>query len=287
MKTMFFLISCAIFILFTGCQGNQNEKDISSAASDTISATGLTADSVKLVKSASILFKVKNVHQTVRTVSQLSKRFGGMIRHQSIDAIEDQTTKLKISSDSLTIISSYIIQGEIIVLVPSKNLEEFIYNVEDLGYFISSSTLDIDDKSFYYLGTQLKTQNRKDILNASVNSTLKYSNNRQLINTRDEVTDQEIAKRQIDTDVKYSTVKLSLFQNPLITKETIVSNSVAHYHLPFGKSMCDALSSGWEYFLNFIIALAHLWMFILLAVAGWLSFRYYKHKRSRLVFGSK
>jgi hypothetical protein len=70
--TCIFLLSC-----------NANNKETSSALSDTTSVSGLTGDSVKFVKTAAINFKVKDVEQSIREISNLSRKYGGMLIHKT------------------------------------------------------------------------------------------------------------------------------------------------------------------------------------------------------------
>ncbi|HEY1112647.1 MAG TPA: hypothetical protein VGE66_03770, partial [Chitinophagaceae bacterium] len=76
-----------------------------------------------------------------------------------------------------------------------------------------------------------------------------------------------------------SSVDLSLFQNPVVRKEVIANYVISDYQLPFGQRVSNALRDGWQAFLAFVLVLAHLWMFIVLAIAGLLLYRYWLQKR--------
>lgn len=90
---------------------------------------------------------------------------------------------------------------------------------------------------------------------------------------------QEIANRAIDAGVNYSTVSLSLFQNPLVRKEVIANYIISDYQLPFGQRLQQAASNGWQYFLGFLLTLVHFWMFILLGILCYFGYRHFIQKK--------
>ncbi|HYH13876.1 MAG TPA: DUF4349 domain-containing protein [Flavisolibacter sp.] len=263
-------------VLLLGCQYNTPENSAMDTLSDSTSITGLSGNSVKLVKTASIHFKVTDVTHSAREVSTIAQKLGGMIFDQSLSAEESDRHELKLSSDSLLVITTYIPQASITARVPSEQLETFLYNVADLGYYTSSSNLHIDDRSLAYLENVLKQQNRATALAQPIKRDA--ASNLETIAVRDEAIAQHITNRAIDADVKYSTVTLSLFQNPLIRKEVIANYVLADYQLPFGKRLGHAFSDGWEYFLAFVIALSHFWMFILVGVGLLISYKYWQKR---------
>jgi hypothetical protein len=276
MKPLFSLFIILTFLFFS-CQNNYAEPDAQSAVSDTVSITGLTGDDVKLVKTAKIQLKVKDVTQSTHAVSALAQNLGGMTFDQTLSSIEEDRKELKVSSDSLLVITTYTPQADITARVPSEHLETFLYNASDLGYFTRNSNLHIDDKSLSYLENRLKEKNRISALSQTppkgASSAIKT------IAIRDEAIGQQIANRTIDTDVKYSTVTLSLFQNPVVQKEVIANYVIADYQLPFGQRLGNAFNDGWQYFLAFAVALAHLWMFILMSVGLFVSYKYWLRRK--------
>ncbi|MEO6638123.1 MAG: DUF4349 domain-containing protein, partial [Ginsengibacter sp.] len=140
MKFLFINLSLVFCLYFFSCnQSDPNEKF--AALNDSSSFSGLTGDSVKLVKTAGINFKVKDVEQSARSISTLARTFGGMLFNQTYEAAETRRNELKISADSLMVISISTPQADITARVPAENLEEFMYGVVDLGYFTESHTL--------------------------------------------------------------------------------------------------------------------------------------------------
>lgn len=268
----------SLTVLLFSCQNKASEPEAKSAISDSTSITSLTGDDVKLVKTASIEFKVKDVTQSARAVSSLTQQLGGMIFDQTILATEGDRNELKLSSDSLLVITTYTPQADITARIPSEYLETYLYNVSDLGFFTRNSNLHIDDRSLAYLENALKQKNRATALSHTV-GTKSVSSATTTIAVRDKAIEQQIANRAIDADVKYSTVTLSLFQNPLVKKEVIANYVIADYQLPFGQRLGNAIADGWQYFLAFVVAIANLWMFLLAGIVLLLSYKYWQKRK--------
>jgi len=281
MKRHLPLASLALLILITSCnntgQGLAANADERGTA-DSISYTGNEA--VKLVKRAAITFKVKNVEQSARDVSALAQSVGGMVFDLTLSSETEDSKALKVSADSMLVISTSSPHADVTVRVPAASLERFMYSVADLGYYTSASNLHIDDKSLEYLQNALKQKARSEVLAHA--PTIRDSNaSLATLAIRDEAIGQQIQNRSIDADANYSTVNLSFFQNALVRKEVVANYVLTDYDLPFGKKLAHTLAAGWGYFLDLMLLLANLWAFLLLALAGFAAFRY-RQSRNKL-----
>jgi hypothetical protein len=272
------LFSSLLCLTICSCQNNTGEKDIVNSLTDTTSITGLTGDSVKLVKTASIDVKVKDVEKAGWGVSALAQQLGGKVFHQQLETMEGERKELKLSDDSLMVITAYTPRAAITVRVPSENLELFLHNITELGYYTNRSQLDIDDKSLVFLENNLKQKNRQGEISKPRNGAQDLSSLAS-INVKDAMIEQGITNRSIDADVHYSLVNVSLFQNSLVRKEVIANYILSGYELPFSKRLLNAIGNGWEMFLSFILFLAHFWMFLLGAGIAWITYRYIQQAR--------
>lgn len=262
-------------VVLAGCQ-NADNKNYETALSDSTSIFGLTGDSVKLVKTASINLKVADVGHSVKELSGLAQTLGGMVFHQNLQAVIDARKELKLSQDSLLVVSGITPRAEVTVRVPSQNLEAFFYGAADLGYFTDQSTLHIDDRSLLYLENSLKQRARKESL---ANAPATKGSVQKTIDVKDEMIQQLIANKTIDADAAYSAVDLRLFQNTIVRKETVANNAVADYELSFGHRLGNALNEGWSFFVTFFLALVHLWVFVLLALGLFLVYLFVVKKK--------
>lgn len=98
----------------------------------------------------------------------------------------------------------------------------------------------------------------------------------------DEAIQKIIANKTIDADASYSMVTLSVYQNAVIRREMIANYVVDDYKLSFTARLGNALANGWESFLHFLIAVLHLWMFIVFAILVYYAYRLWQ-QRKRIV----
>ena len=279
MKKQPFIAMLLPILFLMACSSNKSENssaDVYSEAADSVSVTGLHGDSIKLVKTANLDFKVKDVYNASLAITASARNLGGMITHHNIVTEVQENKELTISADSLLLITAYQTKGDIIAKIPTNQLDEFMSEVYGLSSFIITSNLDVDDRSLQYLESDLKQKSRSKILSDVDLKKTDIKGTEQLINQHDDLINKNIANRQIIADTRYSTVQLTLTQNPSIKKEKSVNDHLSAYQIPTGKRMIDAFLAGWEYFMDLFIALVHLWMFIVLGLAIWLIYRAYK-----------
>ena len=257
-----------IVFLFSCNQHSSETNDI--AVSDTTSFTGVVDGSVKLVKTASIRSKVKDIETGIHTLSQVVHQHQGMVFHQTITSNQINEKELALSDDSLLIVSTYSPTASVTVRVPAENLQQFLFDVSSIGYLTDKNTLDIKDKSLEYLQNKLKQNNRR-----SIPAKTNMINN---VKLKDEAADQKVANLAIDADVRYSPVTIELYQNQIIKKEVVANHHISSYQLPFSARFLAALKNGIVIFESFILMLLNLWAVILLGVFVYFGYRLYKKK---------
>ena len=278
MKALQLLIILSLPLYFLSCQ-NSNSEHARIALSDSTGMDGFTGEEVKLVKTASMYFKVHNIEKSTRAVSTLAQSYGGMVFNQTMEFTETDRNELPLSTDSLMVVSVSMPQADMTLRIPSENLEAFIYGVADIGYFTTSSKLNIDDRSLIFLENLLKQKNRTEALAQPTVGKNKGLTTNRAIEVKDDAINNEMANRSINADVKYSTVSLSLFQNPMVRKEIIANYSIDDYQLSFGSRLANAFNAGWQFFISFLLAVAHFWMFILITILIYVSYKFIHQKR--------
>ena len=277
-----FLSISLLLLLLYSCQNAANEKDYAPSLNDSTSVYGFTGDSAKLVKTAGIRFKVKDVEQGLKALSELAQQKGGRIYEQNFQSGERDKKELKLSDDSLLVIATLSPQADVTVRVPSQNLETFLFDAAGLGYYTGNSHLKIDDQSLVYLQNALKQKAREAVLAIPSAAKPTVAGRGQAIEIKDKSVDHLIAAKTIAANAQYSTVTLNLFQNAVVRKETIANYVLDGYDLSFGERLKNAVNRGWEAFVNLLMALSHLWVFALL---GFFVFTLYKYQTKKKILG--
>jgi len=284
MKTKF-LIPLAGLAMFCACKGKSGGYEVvnngSSSSADSIKVDSALATGPKLVKTAGINFKVKNVEQTLHKITTLTEGFGGMAVHEQIGALPERTENVKLSYDSVMRITSFSTQAAITVKVPSVKLEKFMDSVATMGIYVTDRSLDITDKSLDYLSAQLKLKSRTELVEQQKKGKVVIKDPAKVLDLKDDMIDEQIGNRQLDMAVKYSTINLNFYENNTIKKEIMANDDPSAYRLPFFKRIGMAVENGCSLFADFIVFVANMWMFILAGIILWIAARYYKSRKLR------
>jgi len=247
-----------------------------SSTADSVRKDSSAASQPKLVKTAGIHFKVKNVQQTAENVTDLVSGYGGMIMHHQMGSAEARSLDIRISDDSLMRVTSFNTNAEMTIKIPSARLEVFMNQVAHMGVYVNDRNMDITDKSLDYLSAQLKLKNRTELVGQQKQGKVIIKKPEAVLNLKDDMVDQQIGNRQIDDAVKNSIVTLSFYQSNTINKEIIANDDPSAYNQSFLKRLGMAIENGWEVFVDVVIGIANLWVFILAGLGAWLIFRRYK-----------
>src|ERR1700761_8595077 len=266
MKTRMLLIMLAGIALLAACKG----KSYRASADSDMSAADSVLNKAKLVKTADVSFKVKNVNQTGEAIAALTDKFDGMIMHHHMQSSAIQSERIHLSNDSLMLVSSYNTTADMSVKIPSEKLEDFINQVNRMGIYINSSKVDIEDHTLDYLSSKLKADNRRELVAQQKSGKVALKHSDDILAVKDDIVDKQISNLKTDIDVKYSTINLSFYQSDTILKEIIANDDPSAYNIPVSQRIGLAFASGWAIFIDIIIGLINLWMFIIVALGVWL-----------------
>ncbi|PYF70657.1 uncharacterized protein DUF4349 [Pedobacter nutrimenti] len=276
------LMKRLLFILLIaglwGC--NSERKNRASAdATESLQATDSTA-AEKIIKTADMRFRVKDVQHTKEQLSSTLKAEGGMISEFTLQSSIQQTEKVKYSADSLLELTSYRKEGRIVAKVPAEKLDDFTNKIAKMAVFVDQQSLKMDDQSLNYLSNKLKNNNRAEAVTQLNKHANKKSNNVETaLEIKDDYVDKKIENQLIDAKVKYSTLTLDFYQDNTVQKIVIGNDDLYSYRPSFFTRFWLNIQNGWVIFKEFILILTNMWMILLLIAAGYFSFRYYRKKR--------
>lgn len=281
MKTRIFIAVAAI-ALFAACKGRNGSYEVvnngNSSSADTASSSADTVAVAKLVKTADMSFKVKNVQQTGDSISHLTAKFNGMVTHHEMGSTIERSQDIRLSNDSVMRVVAFNTTADMTVKVPSEKLEDFMSNVSRMGIYVTSRKMDIEDKSLDYLAAKLKLKSRREMVAQQKAGKIKIKDPAAVLWLKDDMIDGQINNQKIDEAVNYSVVSLKFYQSNTIYKERIANDDPSVYKMPFGNRLLLAFSNGWFLFTELILGFANLWMLILLGIGAWVGFKTYKRK---------
>ncbi|MBT2562929.1 DUF4349 domain-containing protein [Pedobacter sp. ISL-68] len=275
------IIAIAIVLTIFGCQ-NENKKYASADAVDTKELNKESADTAaaeKIIKTADMRFRVKDVQNTKEQLSKTIKAEGGTVAEFSIESTIQETDKVKQSTDSLKEITSYRTQGYLVARVPSEKLDEFTNTIAKMAVFVDNQSMKMDDQSIAYLSNKLKAQNRVDAIE-KINkvASKKSANVESSLYIKDDYVDKRIENMQIDSRVKFSTITLNFYQDNTVKTMIVANDNLYDYRPAFINRLWLGIVNGWTIFKEIIIAISNLWMLILVGIAIFFTIKYFIRK---------
>lgn len=275
------IIAIAIILTIFGCQ-NENKKYASADAVSTEALDKAPEDSTvaeKVIKTADMRFRVKNVQNTKEQLSKTIKAEGGTVAEFSIESSIQETDKVKQSTDSLKEITSYRTQGYLVAKVPSEKLDEFTNTIAKMAVFVDNQSMKMDDQSIAYLANKLKAQNRVDAIE-KINkvASKKSANVESSLYIKDDYVDRKIENMQIDSRVKFSTITLNFYQDNTVKTMIVANDNLYDYRPAFLNRFWLGIVNGWTIFKEIIIAVSNLWMLILVGIAIFFTIKYFIRK---------
>lgn len=279
------IIAIAIVLTIFGCQ-KSNEKYASADTAVLEPLSKESADSTaaeKIIKTADMRFRVKDVQNTKEKLSKTIKAEGGTVAEFSIESTIQETDKVKQSTDSLKEITSYRTQGYLVAKVPSEKLDEFTNTIARMAVFVDHQSMKMDDQSIAYLANKLKAQNRVDAIE-KINkvASKKSANVESSLYIKDDYVDRKIENMQIDSRVKFSTITLNFYQDNTVKTMIVANDNLYDYRPAFVNRLWLGIVNGWTIFKEIIIAISNLWMLILVGFAIFFTIKYFI-RRNKLI----
>lgn len=263
--------------LLVACKSSGSSTSTDIASKDTVAQEA--RDSVKLVKTADMRFKVKNVQQAAEQISKLTQLCGGMVMHHNMQSNIIGNQDIQLGNDSLKKLTVYNPTADMVIKIPAEVAEVFMDSLNHLGLFVENRKMDVEDKTLDYLSQKLKAKNRE--ASVTLRSKIKLTNHiaDSILALKDDVVDRKIGNLRTNEAASFTTLSLSLYQSNTVSKEITASDDLSNYNSSVWIRAGLALSKGWFYFSEVIVGMLQLWAFIFAGGFIWLGISLYRRKR--------
>ncbi len=281
-----FAILAAVAIFAAGCSTEYKNESTDYATAEPIADSLAAVDfGEKMVKSADMRFRVKDVQQTKAFLSKNIRSKGGLLMEATISTTVQGSEKVKYSADSLKEITAYRREAYVVAKIPSDKLDEFTNEIAASAVFVDQQSLKMEDLSLSYLENKLKSENRKEAVEQlNKVATKKGVNVENSLNIKDDFVERKVQNLHIDQSVKYSTITLNFYQDNAVKTFVVANDNIYDYKPNFFKRLTLNLVDGWMYFKEFILFLSRLWLFIVVGTIVFFAGRYYIRKQNNKVF---
>ena len=218
---------------------------------------------LKIIKTASTRYKVKNIDKALSEIKQVMYLNGGYISELRYDKNYQEK------------------QNRFTIKIPKENFDIMLDGIQKFAEetdFVNISTTDVTEK---YMDAQSRLQTKlevKERLEAVLRKNAKTV--KDILATENElrVIQEEIEAAQgkikyMSSRVAYSTIQVEIYET-ITFKEKPVT-----YKKGFGAKAKEGLVTGWEFIQGIAIALLYIWPIILVSIIGFVFFRRWRKNR--------
>jgi len=262
----------------------------STMVSSSAAVVGKSDSGRAFIRTADLRFKVKSVVKSTYDIENICSRVGGFVTSSDLSSNQYSNETKDISLDSAVLITRFNVINSITIRVPNTKLDTALKLIARNIVYLDSRVIKANDVALNMLSnklTQSRTRTSEERLKSAIDNrgkklTETTAAEELLLNKQEQADAARIENMSLADQINFSTINLTLYQNEEVAYEPIARDKHSHFYEPsFGFRIVDALMSGWSIFETIIIYLLHLWGVILLGVATYLSYKFYKRKFGR------
>ncbi len=291
-------ISCAVLLLAMAYSCKRAESDTDSdtvsseIVSDSTSVSSLAAkvkngDTRKVIRTADLKLKVKDVTKSTYIIENVVDKFGGFVTFTDLKSIISDKNETRVSQDSILETTKYTVENDIVIRVPNTKLDTVLQSLRKEIDFLDSRKITQEDVSLQLLANKM-AQNRStnsenriekaiDNKGKKLNTVIEAEEN---LEGKKEANDYKTIENLSMTDkVNFSTINISLYQREMIKNELFASEkNINKYRPHLGLQILDSLKTGWFMLEGIIAFVVQLWALILIGVLSWIGYKKFLKK---------
>ncbi|AXG67977.1 hypothetical protein KORDIASMS9_00159 [Kordia sp. SMS9] len=243
-------------------EGKGKDYKYTSPSNDQTFASNIP-ENLKIIKTASTRYKVKNIAQALTDIKQMMYVQGGYISELRYDKNYNEK------------------KNRFTIKIPKENFDTVLDGIQKFAEetdYVNISTTDVTEK---YMDAQTRLQTKievKERLEAvlrknakTVKDILATENQLRVIQEEIEVVQGKL--KYMSSRVAFSTIQVEIYET-IEYKEQPVA-----YKKGFGAKAKEALLGGWHFIQSLFIGILSIWPIILLAIVGIIFFRRWRKGR--------
>jgi len=242
----------------------------------------------KMIRTADIRFKVKDVIKATYNIENITVKHGGFVENTNLASQIDGVKETRIKKDSMLVTTYYTVVNTLILRVPNTKLDTTLKEIAQWVDFMDYRIINAKDVTLDLLSKTLeqsrlarydsRMKNAIDSKGLRLNDMSNAENN--LLEKQEQADAAKLANFKIFDQIKFSTINLSLYQNQNIKYETVArEKDIKSYTEPLGTRILNALKFGWTIIVEICLFLINLWSLILLVGVLFFIIRFLLKKR--------
>jgi hypothetical protein len=214
----FILASCsdANHQQFSSPPGSMTEATATDSVARNGNAMALNDPARKLIHTADISCRVKDVYTATASFETMVRAAGGQVMESHLENQRSAVRLQPYTTDSVRQVQEYTTTAHITVRVPVQQLDTVLHAVAAHADFIESRNLQLEDATVQYIGNQLMNKGAADLTVDALKHSKKTNEVLQVSEYADEHKTQEISRTMenmaIDDKVNYARFTVDLAQ---------------------------------------------------------------------------
>lgn len=251
---------------------NLESKAVADSATALISmAASQEVEGKKFVRKADVNMEVSDVYQATIYIENTLKEMGGFVTLSNYRSEVLEEKVFPQSDEKSMLVREYMTKNQMQVRVPTEKLSDFLKQLNDKNIFLRERIITAEDVSTNIKMAELEKQ-RMAKHKAQLSQQTNTIKNAEAVNENErELIYQKINDLNLADELKYSTVEIYLSEPKSKISQVEIPNTKSlknKYHGGFGYSIKEAFADGFYGFQQFLILVAHAWMFILAGILG-------------------
>jgi len=281
----------AVSVMFVSCKQYESPREESAAeesaavssASDKIETATDTVkkltDKRKLIRTADLKFKVKNVAKSTTLIENTANKFGGLVTKSDLQSTVFERNETQFSRDSTLVTTKYSVENNMTIRVPNAQLDTVVKAIAAEIDFLDVRVIKADDVSLQLLSNQL-VQNRNSEQHQRLANAIDAKGKKlnQIVTAEDALAGKnenydnaKLNNLALKDQIAYSTVTLKIYQPEMMRKELVASLVTPRPNI--GLQLFNSLQTGW-YILEGILAfVVQLWSLIGIALLAFVVYK--------------
>ncbi|MFC2450957.1 MAG: DUF4349 domain-containing protein [Flavobacteriaceae bacterium] len=251
---------------------NLESKAVADSAAVPMSmAASQEVEGKKFVRKADVNMEVSDVYQATIYIENTLKEMGGFVTLSNYRSEVLEEKVFPQSDEKSMLVREYITKNQMQVRVPTEKLSDFLKQLNDKNIFLRERIITAEDVSTNIKMAELEKQ-RMAKHKAQLSQQTNTIKNAEAVNENErELIYQKINDLNLADELKYSTVEIYLSEPKSKISQVEIPNTKSlknKYQGGFGYSIKEAFANGFYGFQQFLILVAHAWMFILAGILG-------------------
>ena len=284
-------ISCGVLLLAMAYSCKQANHESENASSDISADSTLISSSAakvkigdarKVIRTADLKMKVKDVTKSTYAIENVVDKFGGFVTFTDLKSIINDKNETRVSQDSILETTKYTVENDIVIRVPNTKLDTVLQSLRKEINFLDSRKITQEDVSLQILANKMAVNrsatNEKrlekaiDTKGKKLNQIVEAEEN--LASKKEENDNKTLNNLAIDDKINFSTITISLYQREMIKNELYASEkNINKYRPHLGLQILDSLKTGWFMLEGIIAFIVQLWALILIGALSWIGYK--------------